>query len=418
MLSKTTRNCSLESSIQSRREVLGALLPQVSASGGITRNIQKTSIAMPNFVNSMLPESMRDPEANKYMTVTMGMDLSANWGASLSQQLLNLPLLNSLSIAGTSGEMAELGLEISTDDVVAQTAALLFGIQILNYALGQFDESIGLMEKTLDMMNTNRDNGLVRPIDVKQISVSKTNLETERAAMENAAEVQMNLLKLQMGFPVEEPIMVDSIDIDNLERMVFSSSGHGFEVSGLLPYRMFLKQQKMLDLQYRSARLETLPVVGLTATYSMNHIGDRFSGETYHRFPVSMVSLNLKMPIFTGLSRTAKIRRTKIELEKTKHDEKALSQSLGMAYNNSMMQLEQSRKAILTQRENEILAQEVYEVTEMNYREGLSSFADLLNANSSLIKSKVNYINELNRCLKAYVDFKKAEGMIMELLNK
>lgn len=42
-------------SVQSKREVVGALLPQINASGGWTRNLQKATIAMPNFINAMLP---------------------------------------------------------------------------------------------------------------------------------------------------------------------------------------------------------------------------------------------------------------------------------------------------------------------------------------------------------------------------
>ena len=66
-----------ETAIQARRELIGSLLPQINGSGAFNYNIQKTTIAMPNFVNQMIPEPMRDPNASKYMTVTMGMDLSA-----------------------------------------------------------------------------------------------------------------------------------------------------------------------------------------------------------------------------------------------------------------------------------------------------------------------------------------------------
>ena len=54
-----------EKTIAAQREVLGALLPQVSASGGVTYNIQKTTFAMPNFVNSMMPAAMQDPQRCK-----------------------------------------------------------------------------------------------------------------------------------------------------------------------------------------------------------------------------------------------------------------------------------------------------------------------------------------------------------------
>ena len=406
---------SLETSIQSRREVVGALLPQINASGGMTRNIQKTTIAMPNFINSMMPESMRDPDADKYMTVTMGMDLNANWGANLSQQLLNMSLFNAVRITKIVGEMAELGLEISTEDVIAQTAGLYYGIQILSYAVEQFDESISLMDKTLEMIEVNRDVGLVRPIDAKQISVSRTNLETERAAMNNAIEFQKKLLKLQMGFPMEENIEIEPIDVGMLEDMVFSSRIGRYEVTEQLPYKLFQKQQNMLDLQYKSAKFETLPVVTLTANYSMNYMGDDFYRKSCHSFPVSMVTVNMRVPIFSGMSKNAKIKKAHIEQLKAEYDGRMLTQSLNMAYSNALMQLEQNRKAMLTQKENMGLAREVYEVTERNYNEGISSLADLINANSSLIKSKVNYINALNNCIKAHIDLKKADGTITDI---
>ena len=406
---------SLEASIQSRREVLGALLPQISASSVLTNNIQKTTIAMPNFINSMMPESMRDPHADKYMTVTMGMDMTANWGASLSQQLLNMPLFNAVNIAKVGGEMAKLGLEISTEDVISQTASLYYAIQILSYAVEQFDESIFLMEKTLQMIEVNLDVGLVRAVDAKQISVSKINLETERTLMNNAVDVQKKLLKLQMGFPIDAPIEIEPINVACLEEMVLSYGPRDYEVTEQLPYKLFQRQQYLVDLQCKAAKFEVLPVVTLTANYSMNYMGDNLFRNNYHSFPVSMVSLNLRMPIFSGMSRDAKIKKAHIEQIKAKSDENALIQSLNMAYSNALMQLEQNKEVVLTQKKNKELAQEVYEIIENNYKEGISSLADLINANSSLIKSDVNYVNALSNGIKAYIDLKKADGTIMEI---
>lgn len=406
---------SLEASIQSRREVLGVLLPQISASSVVTNNIQKTTIAMPNFINSMMPESMRDPHADKYMTVTMGMDMTANWGASLSQQLLNMPLFNAVNIAKVGGEMAKLGLEISTEDVISQTASLYYAIQIFSYAVEQFDESIFLMEKTLQMIEVNLDVGLVRAVDAKQISVSKINLETERTLMNNAVDVQKKLLKLQMGFPIDAPIEIEPINVAFLEEMVLSYGPRDYEVTEQLPYKLFQRQQYLVDLQCKAAKFEVLPVVTLTANYSMNYMGDNLFRNNYHNFPVSMVSLNLRMPIFSGMSRDAKIKKAHIEQIKAKSDENALIQSLNMAYSNALMQLEQNKEVVLTQKKNKELAQEVYEIIENNYKEGISSLADLINANSSLIKADVNYVNALSNGIKAYIDLKKADGTIMEI---
>ncbi len=405
----------METALQSKREILGSLLPQLNASGGMTYNIQKTAIAMPNFVNSMMPEAMRDPNADKYMTVTMGMDLSANWGVSLTQQLLNFSLFNAVQIARTAEDMSEMGVESSTKDVVAKTAALFYNAQILQYSMDLFDQSLELMDRMSQMMSTNLELGLVRQVDADRILVNKTNLETQKDAMVQALEVQKNLLKLQMGFPMTEPLDIAPVDIDAIESMIFLETLRQFDVEEQLPFKMLKQQQNILELQRKSAISETLPALTLNANYSQNYMGDHFYGETYHHFPVSMVSLNLRVPLFTGMSKTAKIKKAGIELRKSERDEKMLVQSLTMGYNNAWIQMEQNRNTVHSQERNQRLAQDVLDVTESNYKEGIASLSDLLNASSSLIQAQMNYVNALNSSVKSYLDLKSADGTIMEI---
>ena len=407
----------IEEAMQSRREIVGSLLPQLNASAGYTYNIQKTTIAMPNFVNSMMPEPMRDPNAAKYMTVTMGMDLSANWGLSLTQQILNFSLFNAVGIAKAGEEMAKLGADADSDDLLTKTATLYYNAQVLQYAIGLFDDNLAVMDRMASIMDVSRENGIVRKVDADRISVTKTNLETERLSMERAFDVQKNLLKLQMGFPMDEDISLEPLDIDKLESVIMGEGLNGFTVEDQLPYKMLKQQQKMLSLQKKSAIGETLPMLSLSANYSENYMGDHFYGETYHHFPVSMVTLNLRVPLFTGMSKNAKIKKAGIQLEKAQLDEQMLVQSLTMANSNARMQFEQNRSTIESQKRNKELALDVLEVTEKNYNEGISTLSDLLNASSSLIQAQMNYINALNSSVKAYLDLKKANGTINEIIK-
>lgn len=405
----------LETAQQSKREVVGSLLPQLNASGQMTYNFQKTTIAMPNFVNSMMPEPMRDPNASKYMTVTMGMDLSANWGVSLTQQLLNFSLINAIGIAEASGDLAKMGVESSENDVIAQTASLYYNTQILEYSMGLFDETMEIMDRMSGVMRANQESGLVRKVDADRVEVTRMNLETEKHSMEQALDVQKNLLKLEMGFPMSEEITVEPINLDEVESQLFLAGMREFEVSEQLPFKMLKQQQDMLRLQRRSAVSEVLPSLTLSANYSNNYMGDHFYGETYHHFPVSMVSLNLRVPIFAGMSKNAKIKKAEIEMKKSVKDEDILVQSLTMGYNNARMQMEQNRETIYAQKRNRELARNVLEVTESSYNEGLATLSDVLNASSSMIQAQMNYVNALNNCMKAYIDLKKADGSISEI---
>ena len=406
---------SLEAAEQSRKEVIGSLHPQLNASGTFTYNIQKTAIAMPNFVNSMMPEPMRDPNADKYMTVTMGMDLSANWGLQLSQQILNFSLFNALSMANAGKEMSAIGIEADKEDIIAKTATLYYNAQVLEYSMSLFDESLAVMDRLSGVMEANRSIGLVRNVDADRIAVTKMNLETEKSSLAQALEIQKNLLKLQMGFPMDSAISIEPFNAENVENAIFLATAGDCVIEDQLPFRMVKQQEEMLRLQRKAAVSEVLPMVSLSATYSMNYMGDHFYGETFHKFPVSMVSVNLRMPLFTGMSKTAKIKKAGLEMEKAIHDERMLAQSLTMGWNNARMQMEQNRATINSQKRNRELAADVLRVTESNYNEGLANLSDVLNASSSLVQAQMNYINALNSCVKSYIDLRKANGTIKEL---
>ena len=405
----------IETAVESRREVIGSLLPQLNASGSLTRNFQKTTIAMPNFMNSMLPAAMQDPNAPKYMAVAMGMDLSANWGVSLTQQVLNFSLFSAVQMARAGEEMARTGAILDEDDVIAQTATLFFSTQVLTYAMTAFDESLALMDRTANMMAVNVENGLVRKVDADRVTVARMNLETEKRSMQQALDVQKNLLKLQMGFPMTDDIALVPVDIEALENTLAAETLLGFTVTDQLPFQMLKQQQGMLQLQRKAAVAEVLPALTLSANYSQNYMGDHFYGETYHHFPVSMVSLNMRMPLFTGMSKKAKIRKAGLELSKAEEDERMLVQSLTMGYSNAMRQMQQSRATVEAQKRNRQLAEEVMAVTEGNYREGIAPLSDVLNASTSLIQAQMNYINALGNGMKAWVDLKKADGTIGEI---
>ena len=352
-----------EKSEQARKEIIGALLPQVNASGSMAYNIKINEVVMPNFMNSMLPVAMQDPNASKYMTVQMGMNYSANLGANLIQQVLNFSLFNAVDISKSTNEMADIGVEMSTDDVIEH-------------------------------------------------------LLTQKRNMSDAREIQKNLLKLEMGLPMSENIEIQNIDIATLEEMIERRQVSNFDVNGLLPFQLIKKKEQLTFLQKRSAQYEALPTLSLGANYTYNFVSDEFfKGDTFHKIPVSMVSLNLRIPIFSGMSRQSKFNQAKIEMTKALQDEQQLEQSLTMAHSNATMQLENSLETIELQRSNKQLAEDVYNVTDSNFKDGISSLSDVLNASSSLIQSQISYVQALNSYVQSYIQMKKSEGTIREILK-
>jgi len=402
-----------------RKEVLGALLPQVNGSANLNDNLKKAKFIMPNFINSMLPPEAQNPNADKYMTIEMGTTFNANMGIALNQQLLNFSLFNTLEIAKIAEKMAPLGMESSEEDLIAQTASLFYAIQATGYAIGQMEKSIDLAGKMLKTMEVNYANGLVKKVDVDRIKVNLVNLTTQKNAIQNAAELQKNLLKQQMGFDVNQPIEIQPIDFVIFEEKAAVDAQFPFFVKEQIPYRLVMEKLNLVKLQKKSVVYENLPTLSLTANYLYNGVSDEFfSGSTNYWYPTSVIGLSLRVPIFSGFSRRAKISQSSMEELKAQEDAQILEQSLNTAYRNAVMKLDDTRHTIVLQRDNQKLAEEVFAVAENNFALGLSSMSDILNASQSLVQAQLSYSNALNDYMKAYIDLKKTSGSIRDLMTK
>lgn len=408
-----------EKAERARQEVLGALLPQISGSAGLNDNLKKAKFIMPNFMNNFLPEKMRDPNASEYMTIEMGTKYSANAGLALSQQLLNMSLFNTLDIAKVSKQMAELGALSTEEDVIAQTATLYYGVQITQYAASQMLRSVELVEQMLRMMEVNYASGLVKKVDVDRLRVNLTNLKTQQSAIESGLEVQKNLLKLQMGFEVTEPIIVPALDLSLMAQQEIAAVGSPtFDPIRHIAYRQMQQRERMAELQERAKKYEYLPTLSLALNLQYNHMSDQlFGGATNYGYPTAMVGVSLRMPIFSGGSRLAKVRESHLDLLKAQEDLHALDQSLRMANLNASLKLRDTRRTIALQRDNQALAEQVLDLAQKNYSLGVASLSDVLNASQSLVQAQMSYASALGDYMKAFIDLKKSRGEIRDLME-
>ena len=407
-----------EKSAQARQEILGALLPQVSGTGNLNYNIQKSRFIMPNFMNEFLPPGMQDPNAAKYMTIEMGTNYTAGIGAVLNQQIVNLSLFNAVGIAKTAEELTSLAAEAREEDVISQTANLFYAIQATEYAAGMFGRSIEIMDSVLISMETSYASGLIRKVDLDRLKVTRTNMSTQRASVINAVEVQKNLLKLQMGMDISEQLEIEKINPEIFDIQTNIGDFQDFDPNLQTSYKMLNRQQNLQQLQKKAAIYENFPVLTAMINYNYTGVSDEFfRGETNYWFGSSMAALNLRIPLFGGLSRSSKIKQANFELLKVREDEAILKQSLSMAHKNALLKLEDSRNAIQIQKANMAMAEEVYRVTERNYSQGIASMSDVLNSNSSLIQAQMSYADALNNFMKAYVELRKASGTIRELVR-
>lgn len=90
------------------------------------------------------------------------------------------------------------------------------------------------------------------------------------------------------------------------------------------------------------------------------------------------VGLTLRIPIFDGLDKTYKIKKAMIDIENKRLAWEDARKNLQTQYLNAVNDLMNNQRNFKKQKDNYLLAEDVYAVTSDRYREGIASMTEVL----------------------------------------
>ncbi len=178
----------------------------------------------------------------------------------------------------------------------------------------------------------------------------------------------------------------------------------------------------MLELNKKATQAQGYPALSLQANYGYLGLGDKLPW--FQPYPTaywsnfSSIGLNLSIPVFNGGSVKAKVKQAQNQLDVLEVEKRDVALALGLDYKNSKTQINNSLLTLKTQKDNVALAKEVLENIENNYKYGLASLTDLIEAENSYAQAQNNYINALLDYKLAEVKLAKSKGELKSLLNE
>ncbi|MFZ9454416.1 MAG: TolC family protein, partial [Bacteroidia bacterium] len=128
-------------------------------------------------------------------------------------------------------------------------------------------------------------------------------------------------------------------------------------------------------------------------------------------YTISLIGLSINMPIFDGLQRHQKISQAQLNLQKVKNAQFLIEQAEQLELKSALVQFENERRSLTTQEQNIALAEEVFEVSQKKFNNGLGNNLELVNAETSLKEAQNNYFNALYDYLIARTDIQKSTGI-------
>ena len=393
-------------------EAKAGALPKINASGGLTYN--------PILQLSALPgEFLGQP--GEILLVPFGQKWGGNAGVSMSQTLYDQSVLTGLKAAKSTREFYALNAQLTEEQLIEQVATNYYQVLIRRQKLDVLDSTIRNAAKVLEIIDNQHQNGLARKIDVDRMKVNISNLQSQRQQLTNAVSLLSNQLKYAMGMPVETPIVLPPIALDDIKLEEWAG-GDNTDFSGRSEFRIMQQQEQLLQLQKSAYKAGFYPNLSLTGNYSYQGLGNTlpvFKGPSrgVYWFDVASIGLNLKIPIFNGNAIRSKVRQADVEIRKVQEDIQKTEIGLRLAYENARTQIRNSLIVLDNQKENVRLAEEVFHNTRNNYNNGLATLTDLLDAENSFTAAQNNYATALLDFKVAEIQLIKSQGQLKTLTN-
>ncbi len=365
------------------------------------------------------PVSVTDGSAygNPY-NITYTLQHNANFGLQMQMPLYNQTLYTTMSIAKTMDEMNRLSYEKAREDLMLEISKLYYLGQTTAEQITLVKANITRLEELKDITVAFFDNGMAMEVDVKRVNINLENLKVQYDNAQAMLEQQINLLKYIIDYPADEQIALTPVNPENITPVALTGLSEGlYELQLLQSQKVMAEQQKkMIGYGY-------IPSLNLTGNWMFSAYTDKgyhwfHSSPSNHWFRSYGLGLSLRVPIFDGLDKRYKTRKATIDIENIKLAQENTRKNLQTQYLNATNDLMNNQRNFKKQKDNYLLAEDVYTVTMDRYREGITSMTEVLQDEMRMSEAQNNYISAHYSYRVTTLLLLKLTGQIESLINQ
>lgn len=406
---KTTR---LEEAIAETQvgETRSMGLPQVKLQSGMNYNYQIQQAFLPNsFITG-------DPTSEGFTPVQFSPQYDGNIVGSVSQLLFDGSYFVGLQAAKTLRELRQKESNQSEVETVEAITKAYYLVLITEERLKLLEANQEQLKRVLNETKALYENGFAEKIDLDRITVNYNNIQTENSKAKRSYDMSTDMLKFQMGMPLNSSLNLSgSISNLTLEVEEYFGQTENFDFRERAEFSILQTNQDLAQLDLRNNKATHLPKLYANFNYGFNSGAnsiDQLTNFNDNWFEFGAVGISLNWDLFTGLNRSSKMEKNRIQIEQIEIQKEQLKSSIDMEIKRAKDDLKSAKESLDIQKQNMELAHSVYEQIEIKYKNGLSSSRELLDAETSKKEAETNYYGSLYDAVIAKIELEKALGIL------
>lgn len=330
---------------------------------------------------------------------------------SLSQNIFNRDVLLAQN---TKEDVRLFAGQATTDtkiDVVANVTKAFYDVLATKEQMNVTVGDIQRLERSFQDARHQYNAGVTDKIDYKRATIALNNTRAALKTYEEVLKAKIDYLKSVSGYPTDRVLDIQ-YDTLQMEKEIWIDTLAGPDLTHRIEYQLLQTQKRLTEANLQYAKWSYLPSISLGAAYNFNYLSNTF-GELYSiNRPNSFVNLTLAIPIFQGGKRKADIDQAAWQLKRLDWDFDALNLGISAEYQNALANYKGSLMQFQTLKENMEIAEEIYNVVNLQYRSGIKTYLEVVTSETDLRQARINYYNALYQVLSSKVDVQRALGQL------
>lgn len=369
-------------------------LPDLTVSGNMSRSTEDSPTSLKKF----------DKEEDRWSTTGI---VSLNWN-------LNLAYVGSIRKAKAEYETGKISFEQSQKNVILNVKKLFYGLLLQQENLKIQKTTLENARQRMVQAQTSFKNGAIPELSLLQTQVNYQNSKPDVDSAEQSLNQQLDTFAFMLGLPIGTKIeLVGAIEPKYVD----------VDAKSLLEkYSQNDLSLKSLDSNIKVAKIGIsalnaktwVPNLSVGYSWQPTYIGSEgawhFSkdlGKDEKWYDSGKLSLTLSWNITNMLpwsSNQQQIKDIKQQVKQAEIRREMLLESQKMNVRKAVDTLNMAKSQIDAMRRNVTVAQQAYDATYKQYRNGMTELLNLRDAESSLNKAKLGLMNQKFSYISALMD--------------
>jgi outer membrane protein TolC len=336
-------------------------------------------------------------------------------GIEASALLFDGSYLIGLKAAKLYKELVAKEMTATEQEIKSNVTKAYMAVLIAEENRSVISNNIRTVSKSLEEIKALYEEGFAESLDVDRLTLSYNNLYTELEKLEGLIEISKNLLKFQMGYPIEENIVLTEdleVIVGNYktENIVLEES---IDYTKRAEYDVINTGQELNKLDLKRNKAGYLPAVRVFANaQEALQRQNLFDGNESGWLPTLAAGVGINIPIYDGGEKSAKIQKVKLNIEKTDIQMDEFKRSVNLQVYNAKLALFNAKKNVANTQTALSINERIYNKTQIKFREGVGSSVEVTQAEASFYEAQGAYINALYDLVTAKTDLDIALGAL------